>query len=94
MYFACFGYPNWLLFFFFRYCFLHVFLLLIQKELDEFREQHNSHRIRNQKDRRVPNGVPDDLYLFPGVHGKYNFFKLGYFSSLTHSLLFAVFGHI
>lgn len=52
-----------------RHCFLHLFLPLLQKELDDFREQHNSHRIRKQKDRRVPNGVPDDLYLFPGIHG-------------------------
>ena len=57
---------------YFRHCFLHVYLPLLQNELNDFKEQHNSHRIRKQKDRRVPNGVPDDLYLFPEIHGNYH----------------------
>ena len=53
----------------FRHCFLHVYLLLLQNELGDFKEQHKSHHIHKQKDRRVLNGVPDDLYPFPGIHG-------------------------
>ena len=41
----------------------------MQNEFIDFKEQHKSHHIHKQKDRRVLNGVPDNLYPFPGIHG-------------------------
>ena len=42
---------------------------LLRKELAWFIQVHNSHRIRKQKDRKTPRGVPEDLYAFPEDHG-------------------------
>ena len=43
-----------------------VFLPLIQKEIDIFRDTiWNSHRVRCQKDAQLPKGVPSHLYSFP-----------------------------
>ena len=42
---------------------------LIRKELTEFVEEHNSHRIRKQRDRLTPQGIPEDLYQFPENYG-------------------------
>jgi hypothetical protein len=39
---------------------------LIQKELDIFREKVcNTHRVRTQKDRLLPDGVPEHIDNFP-----------------------------
>ena len=42
---------------------------LIRNELKWFVEEHNSHRIRKQKDRKTPQGIPEDLYTFPDHFG-------------------------
>ena len=47
---------------------MHTFLSVpvVQKELDCFRETvWNSHRIRKQKDARLPKGIPDHVFNFP-----------------------------
>ena len=47
-----------------------VFLPLIQKEMDIFRDTiWNSHRVRCQKDAQLPKGVPSHLYSFPENYG-------------------------
>ncbi|XP_020895331.1 uncharacterized protein LOC110234305 [Exaiptasia diaphana] len=44
----------------------YVFIPLIQKEMDVFRDTiWNSHRVRSQKGAQVPKGVPNHLYAFP-----------------------------
>ena len=43
---------------------------LLQKELDIFKESvWNTHRIRAQKDRNLPAGVPNHIYNFPELYG-------------------------
>ena len=42
---------------------------LIHNELKWFVEEHNTHRIRKQKDRKTPQGIPEDLYTFPDHFG-------------------------
>jgi len=43
---------------------------LMQKELDSFRHYANNHRIRKQKDKRLPSGVtPSFAYTFPEHFG-------------------------
>ena len=37
--------------------------------MSEFVEEHNSHRIRKQRDRLTPQGIPEDLYQFPNQYG-------------------------
>ena len=47
-----------------------VFLPLVQKEMDIFRDTiWNSHRVRCQKDAQLPKGVPSHLYSFPENYG-------------------------
>ena len=52
-----------------RLCLRYVYMPLLRKELAWFIKEHNSHRIRKQKDRKTPQGVPEDLYAFPEDHG-------------------------
>ena len=43
-----------------------IMVPLVQKELDVFRETvWNTHRIRAQKDTVLPDGIPDNIYIFP-----------------------------
>ncbi len=42
---------------------------LMRQELKWFIDEHNSHRIRKQKDRKTPQGIPEDLYNFPNHFG-------------------------
>ena len=41
-----------------QFCFMH----LIQKELDAIAHEWNTHRIRADKNRLVPAGIPNELY--------------------------------
>ena len=38
---------------------------LLQREMEEIKDDWNQHRIRLQKKTDRPNGVPNDLYDFP-----------------------------
>lgn len=57
---------------------------LIQNELKWFVDEHNSHRIRKQKDRKTPQGIPDDLYNFPNHFGKVIFLKFDLFNIILY----------
>ena len=46
-----------------------VYIPVIQKELDTFQGIWNSHRIRKQKDARLPKGIPNHVYNFPESYG-------------------------
>ena len=48
----------------------YLFVPLLQKELDVFKDTvWNTHRIRHQKDRYLPDGVPNHVYEFPEEYG-------------------------
>lgn len=64
------GIPVNFSYFLFRHLLAFIFIPLIQKEMDVFRETiWNSHRVRCQKDAQMPKGIPSHLYAFPE---KYN----------------------
>lgn len=52
-----------------RACLQYVYMPLLRKELQEFVEEHNSHRIRKQRGKKTPQGIPEDLYNFPELKG-------------------------
>lgn len=41
----------------------------MQKELDQFVEEWNSHRIRQSKNADAPGGIPNTMYYFPSLTG-------------------------
>ncbi len=43
---------------------------LVEKELDEFKESWNNHRIRSNNRSALPSGIPNDLYEMPNLYGK------------------------
>lgn len=48
----------------------YLFVPLLQKELDVFKDTvWNTHRIRHQKDTYLPDGVPNHVYEFPEEYG-------------------------
>ncbi|XP_077865488.1 uncharacterized protein LOC144352201 [Saccoglossus kowalevskii] len=52
-----------------RDCLKYIYMPLLEKELESFADEWNSHRIRKQKEQLRPNGVPEDLYKFPELCG-------------------------
>lgn len=50
---------------------------LLRKELQQFVEEHNSHRIRKQRGKKTPQGIPEDLYNFPELKGMHTIWILG-----------------
>ena len=47
-----------------------VFIPVIQKEMDVFRETIlNSDRVRSQKEAQMPKEIPNHLYSFPESYG-------------------------
>lgn len=53
-----------------RHMLAFVFIPVIQKEMDIFRETiWNSHRVRSQKEAQMPKGIPNHLYSFPESYG-------------------------
>ena len=47
-----------------------VLIPLLQKELNTFKDTiWNTHRIRQQRDTELPNGVPNHIYAFPAEYG-------------------------
>ena len=48
----------------------YVYIPVLQKELDTFRVSvWNNHRIRKERDKDLPTGVPDHIYHFPDQYG-------------------------
>ena len=54
-----------------RYCLAYVFGDLLQKDIDEFVDDWNSHSIRKNRFSKGPFGRPTDMYDMPGQYGKY-----------------------
>ncbi|XP_072041517.1 uncharacterized protein [Amphiura filiformis] len=52
-----------------KWCLLYVFFPFIKEDIDCFRSEYNSHRIRYQRNAVRPSGVPEDMYNFPGNYG-------------------------
>ena len=48
---------------------------ILQKELDEVKKIHNTHRIRPFPNQECPNGKPEIIYGLPEIYGKWNFSK-------------------
>ena len=46
---------------------------ILQKELDEVKKIHNTHRIRPFPNQERPNGKPEIIYGLPEIYGKWNF---------------------
>lgn len=53
----------------FRDAVRYSFGAVIQKELDQFVHDWNSHRIRHTNMAEVPHGIPDVLYTVPSLKG-------------------------
>ena len=48
----------------------YVYIPVIQKELDDFRTSvWKSHRIRKQRHKELPVGIPDHIYTCPDKYG-------------------------
>lgn len=46
----------------------YVYVPVIQKELDIFRETvWNTHRVRKQKNKELPTGVPEHIHLSKSI---------------------------
>ena len=53
-------------FYLFRQLLVHVYIPVVRKELDVFREcVWNNHRNRKQRDKELPAGIPNHNYRFP-----------------------------
>ena len=59
---------NWL--FYYRSLMQFCFMSVIQKELDQYEEDWNNHRVRRQVQLRVPTGIPNILFTFPERYGE------------------------
>lgn len=56
--------------FFKRWCLLYTYLPLFEKELQDLLVDYNSHKIRKQRGKQRPDGIPKEMYRFPEMHGK------------------------
>ena len=50
----------------------YVYIPIIQRELDIFTTQWNTHRIRTQNKLQLPSGVPQHMFQFPEKYGGEN----------------------
>ena len=48
-----------------RWILLYVYIPLLETELADLKMAYNAHKIRKQKGKLRPDGVPDDMYYFP-----------------------------
>ena len=53
-----------------RLSLVYIYLPIIRRELLQWKEEWNSHRIRRQSNTECPAGVPEDNYYFPEAVGK------------------------
>ncbi|XP_074632936.1 uncharacterized protein LOC141891824 isoform X2 [Acropora palmata] len=52
-----------------RWCLCYTYLPLLEQELQELKQGYNSHKIRKQRGKLRPDGIPDDMYFFPERFG-------------------------
>lgn len=63
-------YICFLVFYHFRNLLAYIYIPVIQKELDYFRlSVWNTHRIRKQRQKELPGGIPDHIYDCPDKYG-------------------------
>ena len=48
------------------FCMAHI----LEKELNEFKEEWNAHSIRSNSKTLLPSGIPNDMYDMPQTYGK------------------------
>ena len=46
-----------------------IYIPILQRELDVFRASWNNHRGRKQKQKQLPDGVPNHIHAFPRNYG-------------------------
>ena len=46
----------------------------LERDLEEFVDNWNSHLIRRNRLSDCPSGVPNELYQYPTLHGKWTLF--------------------
>ena len=46
---------------------------ILESELDEFKEEWNTHSLRANSKTLLPSGIPNDLYDMPETYGKLMF---------------------
>jgi len=49
---------------------LYVYIPLLERELADLKMAYNAHKIRKQKGKLRPDGIPDDMYYFRDRFGK------------------------
>ena len=54
----------------FRWMILYVYIPLLESELEDLKLAYNAHKIRTQKGKLRPDGIPDDMYYFQERFGK------------------------
>lgn len=52
-----------------RWILLYVYIPLLETELADLKMAYNAHKIRKQKGKLRPDGIPDDMYYFPDRFG-------------------------
>ncbi|KAJ7361962.1 hypothetical protein OS493_014610 [Desmophyllum pertusum] len=52
-----------------KWCLLYTYLPLFERELQELLGDYNSHKIRKQRGKQRPDGVPEDMFHFPEMYG-------------------------
>ncbi len=55
-----------------RWCVGYTFCNLLKRDIAEFKDWWNKHRIRPNTLANCPHGVPEDLYALPRLTGKYS----------------------
>ena len=48
----------------------YTYLPLLEQELQELKLDYNSHKIRKQRGKLRPDGIPDDMFFFPERFGE------------------------
>ena len=54
----------------YRWILPYVYIPLLETELADLKMAYNAHKIRKQKGKLRPDGVPDDMYYFREQFGK------------------------
>ena len=58
-----------------RYSLAFTFGGLLQRDLNDFKIEWNSHPIRKNRRQQTVHGCPDDIYDMPALHGKKHYLE-------------------